>query len=402
MLGIDGAFIIAIIVKMYPYFNLATLTLYIVIGCVFAIFVRLYRKSSNNRYLIWAAIVLVVFSISRSVDYGLGGADAKSYEQDFLYCLTKNHGIEIEPLFLFFTQCIRRFTDNPIIYRLVCYSIIAFGYVSFIRNFCPKRSSSIPYVALILPFLLSFNKISVIYQNTFKLSLGHFNTMRSSMAASLILFGVVSLKKENWLWATILIVSSVFVHRMSILFIPFLLFYYIFKGGWIYRTKLRLVTTIVVFVCLSVIIAKFLQIYIALLGVLDGTDGSYLMLNEGKSFFSATPYVLPLMLLMGFILISSFERVYKEHALLTVIIIYDIIIYPASFILGMWRTNEFFYVARLTMWGILVYQFCQRFNYQERIFIRLIFFVGFITWTINRINAHWEDAALMPYVLNWF
>lgn len=383
-MGIEGGFVVAIIVKMYPYFDFATLILYIVIGCVFAIFVRLYTKSSNNRYLIWAAIVFIIFSISRSVDYGLGGMDAHSYEQDFLYCLTKDHGIAIEPLFLFFTQFIRRITDNPIIYRFACYSIIAFAYVLFIKNFCPKKSSSIPYVALILPFILSFN------------------TMRSSMAASLILFGLIFLKKNHWFKAIIFVVSSVFVHRMSILFIPFLLFYYVFKGGWIYRTKLRFVVTIVIFVSLSVIIANYVQMYITLLGILGGTDSSYLMQNEGKSFFSATPYVLPLMLLTGFILISSFERVYREHALLTLIIIYDIIIYPASYILGMWRTNEFLYVARLTMWGILVYQVCQRFNYQVSIFIRLIFLVGFITWTINRINAHWEDAALMPYVLNWF
>lgn len=369
---------------MYPYFDFATLILYIVIGCVFAIFVQLYTKSSNNRYLNWAAIVFIIFSISRSVDYALGGMDAKSYEEDFLYCLTKDHGIEIEPLFLYFTQFIRRITDNPIIYRFACYSIIAFGYVLFIKNFCPKKSSSIPYVALILPFILSFN------------------TMRSSMAASLILCGLIFLKKKNWFWAIILVVSSVFVHRMSILFVPFLLFYYIFRNGWIYRTKLRFITTIIFFVCLSVTIAKFLQRYVVLLGILEGKNGSYIMLNEGKSFFSATPYVLPLMLLMGFILISSYERVYREHALLMLIIIYDIIVYPASYILGMWRANEYFYVARLTMWAILIWQFSQRFNLQGRLLIRAIFLLGFVAWVTNRINAHWEDAALMPYVLYWF
>lgn len=369
---------------MYPYFDLATLILYIALGCVFAIFVRLYNRYSDNRYLYLAAILFVLFSISRSVDYGLGGMDAKSYEQDFLYCLTANHGIEIEPLFLYFTQFIRKLTDNPIIYRLFCYSIIAFGYISFIRNFCPKKFSSIPYVALILPFVLSFN------------------TMRSSMAASLVLFGLVYLKKGNWFWATILILSSVFVHRMSVLFVPLLFFYYIFRNGWIYKTKFRFVISIVAFVCLSVIIAKFLQSYIVMLGILEGADGSYIMFNEGKSFFSATPFVLPLILLIGFILISSFERVYIEHSLLTVIVIYDIIIYPASFILGMWRASEFLYVARLTMWAILIHQFCQRFNLQGRLFVQSIFYVGFIAWIVNRINANWEDAALMPYILNWF
>lgn len=370
---------------MYPYYDLTTLLLYIILGCIFALCVHYRNKYHKSIFLFLSSAIFVVFAISRTVGYHLGGEDSYNYEQIFLYGIQGMYGMQdVEPLFAYFTKCIRQFTDNPVVYRFFCYSIIALGSFKFIDAYCPYKSSSIPFIALILPFILSFN------------------TMRSSIAAAMVLLAMVILKRGHWMMAITILLSSVFVHRMSAIFIPFLPFYYFLIKRPILGNKFKYLIFVCVCVVGSVSIAKILQSYIFALGVLDGADSFYLMRNAGQSFLSATTYVLPLILILIFMMFSSFKKIYEEHPILLLIVTYDIIIFPAAFMLGMWRVNEFFYVARLILWSIMISQLSSRFKSDQRILVKAVFFLGFLFWITNRINSIWEDAALMPYIINWF
>lgn len=351
-------------------------------GIGFAMFVKSYTKSKGNRDLVRALVLFVIFAISRQVHYSLGGEDSYNYEMSFLS--SKQELPDMELLFAYFTRAIRNITSSPIIYRFFCYLLIGSGYFYFIKTFCPRKSSAIPYIALIIPFILSFN------------------TMRSSMAAAIILLGMVFLQEKRYFWATVFCLAAVFFHRMAALFVPFLLFYLIFKNGWLFKSRIRFLVIVFSIIFVSVFCVSLVKDYIILLGALDSTDSYYLTRNSDASILSASSYLLPLVLIGGFIFISRFKELYEEHPLLMLMVVYDIVIFPASFMLGMWRVNEFFYVARLTMWAILIYQFRFRFTPSSRQLVTFMFLGGFILWTVNRINAVWKDASLMPYLLNWF
>ena len=180
-----------------PYFDLDTLLLYIAIGLCTVFFVRTNINSNKKGYSFFILfILLLVFSVSRKVGINLGGMDAFSYENIFINLdfarLIENN----EFLFVYFTDIIRSFTANPVIYRLFCYALIIFSYIYFIKEFCPKNASSIPYLLVMYPLLMSFN------------------TMRNSMAMAMILIGLVLMnRKKNILGILFVVIQSV---RLSI------------------------------------------------------------------------------------------------------------------------------------------------------------------------------------------
>ncbi len=366
---------------MYPHFDIYTFILYLFMGIIFALLMKQYHIRHNNYTLFIAYFIFIVFAISRTVGMKLGGMDSYTYEYDFIHSLNKD--LRYEPLFSFLTISIRYITDEPVIYRFFCYSVILGGYIFFIKHFYPNNASSIPFIAIIIPYLLSFN------------------TMRSSMAASIILFGIVFLKKKKYLMACIICVSAVFIHRMSALYVPFVLFFFILRTRWIYKTKFRLILVITSISLISLIVVTYAKTYILSSGGLDGNDNYYLKRNEQIAIISVISYILPLVLIFIFLLTTSLRKIYVNYPILTAMIIYDILIFPSSVELGIWRANEFFYIARLVMWAILINQFKQKFILPKTV-TSMLFTLCFLIWTMNRINSIWEDSGLMPYILNWF
>lgn len=368
---------------MSPFFDIPSLLLFLTIGLCMVLLIH-YGSHNKKENLVVAAVILLLFAVSRKVSYGLGGIDAISYENIFLQRdfsrLIENN----EFLFVWFTRFIRNFTDSPVVYRFFCYLLISFSYFFFIKEFLPRRSSSIPFLLVVYLYLLSFN------------------TMRNSMAVALILIGLTFLKKEIRFLSILFIISAVFVHRMSIVYVPFVLFYYLFKRNNQLISKKAFIIFVVVSLSLSVVVGEAFQSYMMMAEALEGTDAYYIGANQGESFLSATALVVPLFLLAFFWIIAGNKQIAEEHRLLYLMIIYDIVIFPCTFIFGMWRANEYMYIPRLTMWAILIYSFCLKFAASNRLFIKAIFLLSFIFWFIDRIEGSYIDAGLMPYVLDWF
>ena len=308
-----------------------------------------------------------------------------NYESIFLDSLKEDSRFAtLEFIFEYYNRFLRLLTSSTIVYRLVSYSIIACSYFVFIKNVCPRKASSIPYILLVFPFILSFN------------------TMRSSLAASIILFGLVSLKNKRIIISILLFISAVFIHRMSIIFLPYFCFYFFYTTFHIYDNKKRLLLITVLLIIAITLCATALRNYIVnFLPSISSTDSYYITSNIGQSVFSYISYLLPLLLLMVFWFIVSDNIFNKQNAFLLSIVLYDVIISPASFIFGMWRTNEYLYIARLTLWAVLIYKFRKEFHITSRPIINSIFVLCFMIWLYNRINATWEDSAIMPYQLTW-
>lgn len=370
---------------LQPYFELNTLLLYIAIGLCIVFFVRTNINSNKKGYSFYILfILLLIFTVSRKVGINLGGMDSISYEnifinRDFTRLIENN-----EFLFVYFTDIIRSFTENPIIYRLFCYALIIFSYIYFIKEFCPRSASPIPYFLVMYPLLMSFN------------------TMRNSMAVAMILIGLVLVNNRKDIWGILFVISSIFFHRMSIIYTPVIIFYYLFRKVDLFKSKKFLALALAIATFVSSVVGSTLQGYVLSAGFLDRNDLYYFTMNSDSSFTSALAFFIPLLLISIFMVMNTDKQLFEKHKALYLFVLFDIIIYPCTFIFGMWRANEYLYIPRLTLWAILLFTFFQKFNSSTRTFVKIAALGIFILWFVDRLEGVYKNSALMPYMLNWF
>ncbi len=372
---------------MYPYFDINTLILYVVIAfCgAYCLKMTLYPNARyiQNVYYIQFFGLYVLFASLRIVTYGIVGTDAYNYQELFINCLSSGGRFEEEDIgFLYFTKIIRSITSEPIIYRFICYSIIVGSYLYFLKYFSNKGWSSIPFILIMIPFLKSLN------------------TMRSSLAIAIYLIGLVFLLRKRNLYGIIIILFSVLIHRMSVIFILFIPFYYIFYNliNSLNISKLLIVTLITT--CICYFIASKFQQYAVAMQILDGTDAYYLSKNLNGSIFDSIITLLPLILLAGIWLIGD-NKLPKnpEIKMLKVMIIFDMILTPSANLLGFWRANEYFNIPRLVFWSVLITIFYSYFKKDSKDIVKYTIFLLFGFWLVYRILREWEPCGLMPYLL---
>lgn len=377
-----------------PEFNIGSLILYVTIAiiccCCLKMSIRgIYCGRSEilrtDLGYIYTCIILILFAICRKVSANIGGADALNYESIFLDALNSQSKYDSqEVLFGIFNRIIRSFTSNPILYRSICYSIIAFSYIIFIKCFSEKWMSVIPYLVIVLFYLKSFN------------------TMRSSLAVAIFTIALVLLYKNKKIIAFSLIISTVFIHRMSVLYIPFIIFYFFGYKFIINMGLKRMIFFLILYSWITYIIATSIQTFVLGAMLLDGTDSYYLQKNMNGSIFDSSILLLPLIALLIFWFITNRKlNVDNRTEFLTVCIAYDIIIAPAAILLGMWRFNEFMFLERLTVWGVLISLYRIRFERKSRILVTLLFVCIFLGWLIYRIEREWDPCKIMPYIFIW-
>ena len=80
---------------------------------------------------------------------------------------------------------------------------------------------------------------------------------------------------------------------------------------------------------------------------------------------------------------------------LEILIAFDCIIIPVAAVFGIWRANEYMYLPRLSLWGVIVFSIAQKFARNSRSLIYLLFFI----WLVYRILREWEPNGLMPYIV---
>lgn len=374
---------------MYPYYNTASHILYILIGLISAYFINISVNYKSNQFYhrqtgyILFYFIFVGLASFRLVTNGIVGTDASGYEDFFLNSFTQTSRFEEQDiLFGLFNKAVRLFIKSPVIYRFICYSIITLAYIFFIKSFCIKGVSCIPFIVLMIPFLKSFN------------------TMRSSMAIAVILYGLIFLKDRRTFWGVILICISVFIHRMSILYVMFLPFYAIFRHYKYTNSNIKLIVIVSTLTIIGYYLALQVQQYAIALSLLDGTDAYYISKNLNGSILDAAVTVIPLVLLSVMWLLCNKRLKYdKNISFLELMVSFDIIITPIANILGMWRANEYFYLGRLVFWSYLIPVFCSSFKIQSRVFIKITFAILFTAWLTYRISREWEPCGLMPYKL---
>lgn len=385
----------------YPYWDLPTFVFYYLIGIVCAILIGIrYGNLSikNSRIGIitntneWYGyylliIILILFATLRKVAPGLGGTDSVRYESFFINShndLGRFSSSDI--LYGYYIYYLRSITSSPIIFRLVSYSIIAFNFIYFIKEICPYKVSMVPFILIVWPYICGFS------------------SMRNTMAIGFLLLALVQYYKHRYVWGFALFILACLLHRMTFVFLPLFILYKPLFRAISNSNKLKLFLIITGSIIIATYIARVLQNYIILFGILDNSetaDGSYITKNAEYNVLRSWPMYIQQVILMLFFFVNF--KTYSSNKVKFVVFLscIDAIITLPSLILGMWRISQYLYLPTLILWGKLIYDFNLRFKKSYRPIISLIFLLGFTFILYKRLDAVYESSSLMPYLFIW-
>lgn len=387
-----------------PYWDIKTFIFYYMIGIICALIVGLHfgnlslgnlNKSNSCYYRIsthWFGYVpfllmLIAFACLRKVGPGLGGTDSLSYEQDFLIALKDLKNFEdTDVLFGRYTLILRYVTSSPFIYRLVSYSFIAFSIIYFIKELCPSKVSCVPFILVVWPYICGFS------------------SMRSSMAIGFLTIALVALYHKKFSLAWFLLACCVLFHRMMFIFVPIFLLYKPLYRLITSCNKWQLFFLIGVSIIILSLLAMMVQQVVLLFGMLDkegSPDASYITKGIETNTFESWPMFIQQIFLLCFLFINFKQYSSKKINFIIVISCIDIVITFPALMLGIYRISQCLYIPTLIMWGILIYDFNQKFKLSIRPLISTIFLLFFSVIFYFRMESIYESSSLMPYMFFW-
>lgn len=392
-------------------FSVLSLLFYFFLGIIPIIVIKIVKKRElitgkqqspfSLPYLVWW-IIWTFFASFRLVSDTVGGADAYSYKDYFSVCFSSNLSsvyTNYEYLFQLLTKSVRYFTSDYHIYFLVIYGFITFSIVYFINEFTPKKTSYCSYILIFHLFLRSFN------------------TIRSNLAISLILVGIVLIHKNKRLLGYSILISSFFFHKSSILYILIILLY---KINSRYKIKLKYYFLLAV---AAIVAGSFAQKFLVygnsslrtlLSKYIKGSYVSYASRALSTSFFDDFWKIAFEQLLLLFLVIlfykwfrmymNSLEDNIEKQRLKNIFMLccLDFVSIPITYILGIWRGYEFLYMARIILWGEMIYIIKLHSSQFSIKIINVLSYFAFFFWLTFRIYTTWESSHLMPYVFEPF
>lgn len=390
---------------MYAYWDWTSLYIYIITGivcywsCSKVKSIELYtgrrQKVFNLEYFVWY-ILWLVMAVWRHIELNIGGTDAYNYMTYFEICLDPNshhrYVTHLDILYKLLNQTVRLITSDYHVLFFIIYTIILLSYILVINEFVVAGSSLIPVVSLIYLYLRGFN------------------TIRTNLSVALILLSMVFLRRNHKMWAIVLAIASIFVQKASMLYAIYIIFYFI------YEKKGITVKGCLIYTVLAAIVGRIAQSFLTAIHwsfLDDGAYVSYIGRSLTGSFFDNFWKICFSQLLLGAALIVFRKGISKyisnldeEHQksmnFIRLMCYFDMMTIPITYILGIWRGYEYFYILRLVMWGTIINIVCGYFDTKSKKIVKACFFVVFIIWVISRLDSSWESSSLMPYVFDLF
>lgn len=348
------------------------------------------KKYGNYLYLFWFLIWDVIVSY-RVVTFSFGGTDAPNYIKFFLNCFSDkdimlgNEGLieHMGVVFTTLTKMIRSFTQNYHVWFMFFYGFIIFSYILFLNEFCPGN-------ICFIPIALSF----------FPLALG-FNTMRSAFSIAMILCGTVLLHRNYKKTSFIFFLSSCSVHKASIIYLLFYPYYFFSK-----KFNKNIWNSFFYFI-LMYLLGKLGQkiLLSANLGIISSTYIWYIGKSLNSSLFAWMPVVLfPQYLLFLLMIIFRKDLAFdmanspnkEKLKFLWHLCAFDVIAIPLCFITGNFRGYEYFYLARLMMWGEFMRIMKRKMPVYLWYLFYYVFFVICLVWFAFRL-MNVESSKILPY-----
>lgn len=79
---------------------------------------------------------------------------------------------------------------------------------------------------------------------------------------------------------------------------------------------------------------------------------------------------------------------------------FDFFLVPVITTLSIYRGYEYFYLARLIMWGEIIPIIRNYFSKESQNILSFGFWIFFTVWMYSRIEATYESSHLMPYIFD--
>lgn len=353
-----------------------------------------FKNTIRNKYaIIWIGI-WTFFATFRLVNWEIGGSDAPNYIYFFENCNISVYSSWMEHvgddfIFKWINKSIRYMTADYHLYFALIYAFMTYASICFAKKFTKPEFNIAPYVLVFFLFLRSFSSI------------------RSNLAIAFILIACVCFANNETRKAYVWAIASVFVHKASALFafsIPFIHFFL--------RKDFNVKYTIILIIISSFLGTVFQGWFIQYTSEVDlsGAYGYYAARSlEGGGFFDNAWKIAFEQMFLAFNVALNSKRINqyinahfvegdsKTLKVLWLLCMFDFILIPVNFILGIWRGYEYMYIPRIVMWGLLLQFYTQK-DTNSKIVMTTIFTIAFIAWMSFRIERTYEDTCLMPYI----
>lgn len=358
------------------------------------------KVSIFNQYYLMFFLLWVGVATFRYVGYQngivVGGMDAPMYKEFFEICRSAYqqnlYSYHTESLFQAYTKLIRYFTEDYKVYFAISYGFIVFAYLLFIKEFELVGSRCVAVFMLFFVYLKSFC------------------VFRTHLAIAVILVSLVLIKKNRIFWAVVLALTTPFIQRASIFFAIFPFFYILFK-----KKKIT-VKRGMIFVVVGMVIGVVAQ-RVALTGgyswMLGGAYIKYAKASMSSGY--AIDYVkLIVEQILVLILLLHFDKNINSNIaseqkngenrleILRIIMIYDAMLIPISFVLNIWRGVDYFFLPRLIMIDEIISLFEKKVTKPSRKFYYIVIYILIAAWFIFRLSTTYDISAIMPYVFEPF
>ena len=358
------------------------------------------KVSIFNQYYLMFFLLWVGVATFRYVGYQngivVGGMDAPMYKEFFEICRSAYqqnlYSYHTESLFQAYTKLIRYFTEDYKVYFAISYGFIVFAYLLFIKEFELVGSRCVAVFMLFFVYLKSFC------------------VFRTHLAFAVILVSLVLIKKNRIFWAVVLALTTPFIQRASIFFAIFPFFYILFK-----KKKIT-VKRGMIFVVVGMVIGVVAQ-RVALTGgyswMLGGAYIKYAKASMSSGY--AIDYVkLIVEQILVLILLLHFDKNINSNIaseqnngenrleILRIIMIYDAMLIPISFVLNIWRGVDYFFLPRLIMIDEIISLFAKKVTKPSRKFYYIVIYILIAAWFIFRLSTTYDISAIMPYVFEPF
>lgn len=354
------------------------------------------QPATCRYYVVWF-VAWVVIAVFREIAYKIGGTDALNYIGFFNKCMHPNaesfySHFYADICYRWVNQLSHIIFPDYHVFFFVTYGFFVLSFVYFCSYFITKRTNYAPFVLLFYLYLRSFS------------------TIRSNFAISVLMIACVFLLKRKYVIAFAVAVVSVMFHKSSALFamvVPFC---------WYFRNKIIPIKIAICLAAISIIAVPLLQTFainIIVSQEIDGAYSSYINKSVGSSFWEAGWTIAFEQMLLGAFMLINYKRMKRDEKnndtldlsriqTLWNICVFDILLIPINFGLHIWRGYEYFYVARLALWGYLIYIWLVRYNSRTKATLNPLLIMAFIAWMVFRVYNTWEPSGLMPYVFDLF
>ena len=349
-----------------------------------------------NRYYFIFFILWTGLATFRYVGYYknivVGGMDAPMYKEFFEISRSATrqnfYSYHTEIFFQLYTKLIRLFTDDYHVYFAISYGFIVFAYLVFIKEFKIAGSHSAALFMLLFVYLKSFC------------------VFRTHLAIAIILISLVLIKKNKLLLACTMALTTPFIQRASIFFALFPLFYILFKRKMIDFKRGMLLVVV------GMIIGVVAQRIVLTGGYSWMSGGAYL--NYARASLSAgyaidhvkliIEQLLVIILMLCFnkdietIIVKEKQRGNVALEFLRIVMIYDAMLIPISYVLNIWRGTDYFFLPRLIMLDVIIDVVGTRVTRNSKRIYRVCIYGLMLIWFIFRMSTIYDLSALMPYI----